>query len=86
LSKILLHSGTPLRGGMPSGHSAVAFSIWAIISIIYPSSLVVVLVFILAFLVARSRIRDRVHSILEVFTGALLGLVITLLIFQILKL
>lgn len=85
LSKILLHSGTPLRGGMPSGHSAIAFSIWAIISLLYPNSLVILLVFVLAFLVSRSRIRSGVHSALEVFSGAALGVVITLLIFQILR-
>ena len=85
LSKILLRSGTPLRGGMPSGHSAIAFSIWTIISLLYPKGLVIFLVFVLAFLVSRSRIRDRVHSTLEVFTGAALGALITLLIFQILR-
>jgi len=85
LSKVLLHSGTPLRGGMPSGHSAMAFSIWVIISFLYPKGLVIFLVFILSFLVARSRIRDGVHSALEVLTGALLGIVVTLLIFQVLR-
>ena len=85
LGKILFHSGTPLRGGMPSGHSAIAFSIWTLVSLFYPASIVVFLIFILAFLVARSRIREKVHSSLEVFTGALLGIIITLLFFQILR-
>ncbi len=85
LSKILFRSGTPVRGGMPSGHSAVAFSIWMIISLLYPNSLVFFLVFFLAFLVARSRVKDGVHSILEVFTGSLLGILATLLVFQILR-
>lgn len=85
LSKILLHSGTPLRGGMPSGHSAIAFSIWVIISLLYPNSVVVLLVFVLAFLVSRSRVRGGVHSTLEVFSGALLGIIVTLLVFQILR-
>lgn len=85
LTKIMLRSGTPLRGGMPSGHSAIAFSIWVIISLLYPNSLIVFLVFILAFLVSRSRIRNGVHSGLEVFTGALLGVFVTLLIFQMLR-
>ncbi len=85
ISKILLHSGTPFRGGMPSGHSAMAFSIWTLISLIYPKSLVIFLVFVLAFLVARSRVRDNIHSILEVFFGALLGVSVTLLIFQMIR-
>jgi diacylglycerol kinase (ATP) len=84
-SKIFLHSGTPFRGGMPSGHSAVAFSIWTIISLFYPNSLVIFLVFILAFLVSRSRIRDGIHSGLEVFMGGVVGILMTLLIFQILR-
>lgn len=85
LSKIVFRSGTPLRGGMPSGHSAIAFSIWAALSLLYPNSLVIFLVFILALLVSRSRVRDNVHSALEVFTGAAMGVLITLLVFQILR-
>lgn len=85
LSKIVFRSGTPLRGGMPSGHSAIAFSIWAALSLLYPNSLVIFLVFFLALLVSRSRVRDNVHSALEVFTGAVMGVLITLLVFQILR-
>lgn len=82
LSKVLLHRGTPLRGGMPSGHSAFAFSIWATISFFYPNSLVVFLVFVLAFMVARARLKSKVHSFSEVFLGAVLGIFVTTLIFQ----
>ncbi|PIP68325.1 MAG: diacylglycerol kinase [Candidatus Omnitrophica bacterium CG22_combo_CG10-13_8_21_14_all_43_16] len=85
LSKLLLHRGTPLRGGMPSGHAAIAFSIWAIISLLYPNSLVIFLVFILAILVARSRLSSGIHSIIEVFIGAILGISVTVFIFQFLR-
>jgi len=85
LSKLLLGRGTPLRGGMPSGHSAVAFSIWTIISLLYPNSLIVFLIFILALLVARSRVRSEIHSALEVFIGAIVGIFVTLCIFQLLR-
>lgn len=85
LSKLLLHKGTPLRGGMPSGHTAIAFSIWAIISLLYPNSLVVFLVFILAILVARSRLSARIHNFSEVFIGAILGVILTVLVFQFLR-
>jgi len=85
LSKILLQKGTPLRGGMPSGHSAIAFSIWTIISLVYPTSLVVFLVFVLAFLVATSRVRNAIHSLPEVFVGGVSGILVTLLIFQLLR-
>jgi len=85
LSKLLLHRGTPLRGGMPSGHAAIAFSIWTIISLLYPNSLVIFLVFILAILVARSRLSSGIHSIMEVFIGAILGISATVFIFQFLR-
>ncbi len=85
VSKLFLQKGTPLRGGMPSGHAAIAFSIWTIISLLYPNSLVVFLVFILAVLVARSRVSGRIHSIREVLIGALTGVSATVLIFQLLR-
>ena len=85
LSKALLHRGTPLRGGMPSGHAAVAFSIWATISFLSANHLVIVLVFVLAFLVARSRLSGGVHTIREVAAGSLLGILVPTLIFQILR-
>jgi diacylglycerol kinase (ATP) len=85
LSKLFLNKGTPLRGGMPSGHSAIAFSIWAVIALLYPNSLVIFLVFVLAFLVARSRVSGHIHSIMEVFIGAMVGILVSVLVFQILR-
>jgi diacylglycerol kinase (ATP) len=82
LGKAFLHRGTPLRGGMPSGHAAVAFSIWTIISFMTNNFVVVLLVFLLAFLVARHRIKDSIHTIWEVIAGALLGILVTTLVFQ----
>jgi len=84
-SKLYLHRGTPLRGGMPSGHTATAFSIWTIISLLYPNSLVIFLVFILAILVARSRVSAKIHSLMEVFIGALVGVLVTVFVFQFLR-
>jgi len=84
LSKALLHRGTPLRGGMPSGHAAVAFTIWAIISFTTGNHFVIVLAFILAFLVARSRLSGGIHSVWEVLAGSVLGVIVTTLVFQIL--
>lgn len=84
LSKALLHKGTPLRGGMPSGHAAVAFSIWTIITFLTASHLVAVLVFILALLLARSRLSGGIHTIWEVVAGSILGVLVTTLTFQVL--
>jgi diacylglycerol kinase (ATP) len=71
-----------LRGGMPSGHAAVAF---ALAAAIWETSrgLPVFAGYALAALVAQSRIEGKIHSWLEVVTGALVGTLITLLFFQI---
>ncbi|MFH1063255.1 MAG: diacylglycerol kinase [Candidatus Omnitrophota bacterium] len=85
-SKAKIGRGKPLRGGMPSGHSALAFSVWAITLFVAPSKLLIVLIFILALLVAQSRIRPGFHSLKEVVAGALVGLGLTSLIFFLLRL
>lgn len=80
--KISHGSGTPLRGGLPSGHTAVAFAILTAVFFI-SSSVTFILCFIMAILVAESRVETGIHSIGEVILGALLGVVITSLIFWI---
>jgi diacylglycerol kinase (ATP) len=83
LCKIMFHKGTPLRGGMPSGHSAVAFAIWTIIAFFTNNSIVIALAFLMAFLIARHRVKDAVHTIWEVIAGAILGILLTTVVFQI---
>lgn len=85
-SKAKIGRGKPLRGGMPSGHAAIAFSVWAIALFLSPSKLLIVLVLILAILLAQSRIRPGFHSLKEVIAGAFVGLGLTSLIFFLLKL
>ena len=85
LGKIFLHSGTPLQGGMPSGHSAVAFAMWTVIAFLTRNAVVILLSFIMAFLIARHRIKDSIHTIWEVLAGAILGILATSLIFQLLR-
>ena len=85
LGKMFLRSGTPLRGGMPSGHSALAFSIWTAIVFSTPNNFIVALTFILAFLVARSRLIRSIHNVWEVLAGSVLGILITTLVFQLLR-
>lgn len=84
-AKIFFQKGTPFRGGMPSGHSALAFSIWTVITFFSSNSIVIVLTFLMAFLIARHRVKDSVHSPIEVFAGAVLGVLLTTLIFQIFR-
>ena len=85
IGKIIFHKGTPLRGGMPSGHAAIAFSIWTIISFLTNNLIVVTLSFVMAFLIARHRIKDAVHTLPEIIAGSVLGILITVLVFQILR-
>lgn len=84
VGKVVFHKGTPLKGGMPSGHAALAFSMWTVIVLLSKDILVSGLAFFMAFLVARSRMYRKVHNVWEVLAGAALGVIITLLIFQIL--
>ncbi|MBN2096892.1 MAG: diacylglycerol kinase [Candidatus Omnitrophica bacterium] len=85
LGKVIFHKGTPLRGGMPSGHAAVAFAIWVTISFLTTSHIAMVLVLVLALLVARSRLSGGIHSIWEVAVGCALGILVPTLIFQIFR-
>ena len=81
--KAIYGEGTPLKGGLPSGHSSIAFSIATIIALITEEPLPIALAFLLALVVAQSRVDSNVHSVLEVVLGAILGSALTLLLFQI---
>jgi diacylglycerol kinase (ATP) len=70
--------GTPLKGGIPSGHAAVAFSIATSISLNTQDPLVSVLCFILAGMVSHSRLLLRIHTLREVIFGALTGAFLTI--------
>ena len=79
--------GTPLRGGLPSGHAAVAFAAWMAVTLILDDSserfLVSSLAFIMALLVAQTRVETGVHSAAEVASGGAVGALTTLLLFQV---
>ena len=82
LIKIVLHRGTPFYGGMPSVHSALAFAIWMLATLISKSTIVGVLTFVAALMVAQSRVVMGPHSVKEVVAGALVGSLATLTLFQ----
>ncbi|MDD5504169.1 MAG: diacylglycerol kinase [Candidatus Omnitrophica bacterium] len=84
ISKAVLRRGRPLRGGMPSGHSAVAFSVWMITALLCDNTLIVFMVSLLAFMVAQSRVRRNYHTVPEVVIGGLLGIFLTLFLFRLL--
>jgi diacylglycerol kinase (ATP) len=76
------HKGSPMRGGMPSGHAAISFSIWVMTTYVSGNGFVSCLTLGLAVLVAQSRVRKKIHNEWEVIAGAVLGSLITLMIFQ----
>lgn len=73
--------GHPLSGGMPSGHAALAFSVWVAITYSTESFAASLLSGALAVIIAQSRVAVKAHSPLEVVIGALMGASITLLLF-----
>ncbi len=82
-TKAKLGKGLPLHGGMPSGHAAVAFSLWTAVSLITMEPIIIVLTFAMALMVCQSRLLGGIHTKLEVFLGAILGSALTLLIYKI---
>lgn len=71
-----------LRGGVVSGHSAVAFSLAVAILYFSGSLIVSFLGFILASMVAQSRVEGGIHSWREVIFGSFLGIIVMLTIFK----
>jgi diacylglycerol kinase (ATP) len=74
IMKTVIGKGTPLRGGLPSGHSAIAFSIATIVSLTTMDPVSSVLTLALAVMVSHSRLLLKLHTIREVAFGA--GLVV----------
>jgi len=77
--------GSPLRGGLPSGHAALAFAGWMAATYVISGNhrfLISLLTFVMALLVAQTRIESGIHSALEVTYGGVLGALVTLSVFQ----
>jgi diacylglycerol kinase (ATP) len=80
--KTLFGRGEPLRGGMPSGHAAVSFSVWIAALFLTDSFPIILLTFLLAVMVSWSRWSSGIHRPIEVIVGALLGAGVTFLFFR----
>ena len=81
--KAYLGKGDPLKGGFPSGHAAIVFSIW--ISVTYMSSNQILLfsTLLIAIAISLSRLQRRIHSIIDVVFGMAFGSSLTLFLFWI---
>ncbi|STO31678.1 Undecaprenol kinase [Fusobacterium necrogenes] len=78
--KAITGKGTALRGGFPSGHSALATSILTLVTALTDNPKIFFLTFILTVLVIHSRIEGKIHTFFETLIGAFLGWAITYLI------
>jgi diacylglycerol kinase (ATP) len=83
IMKAHIGRGEPLHGGMPSGHSAISFSIATSSALISMDPFISILSFVLAVMVSHSRLLLGIHTKTEVVIGALTGFLITVFFFQI---
>jgi diacylglycerol kinase (ATP) len=83
--KAIVGRGTPLAGGLPSGHSAVAFSIATIVSLTTRDPVSSILTVTLAIMVSNSRLLLRMHTLREVVVGAIVGVTLTVAVLTLFK-
>lgn len=74
--------GTWMRGGWPSGHTALATAAAASIAYITGNPTATVISLSVAGLVAQSRVESEAHTVPQVLWGGATGLLIATLIFQ----
>lgn len=83
LVKAYRGAGHPLRGGMPSGHAALSYSLWASVSFSFQSPAISAVIFIVAAIVSYSRIVMGIHHPKEVLAGGVIGALETTLLFMV---
>lgn len=77
-AKAWVGRGSALQGGAFSGHAALAFATATMLAFFYQKPLPALLSYFVAVLVAQSRVEARIHSLVEVIAGAILGTVVAL--------
>lgn len=78
--KALHGKGSPLEGGLPSGHSAISFAIATIVTLQTQEPIIAILTVSLAVMVSHSRLLLHIHTLREVILGGITGMVIALLV------
>ncbi len=84
-AKAWVGRGSPLQGGAVSGHAALAFAAATMLAVFYQKPLAAILAYLMAFLVAHSRVEARIHRPFEVLWGAILGIVVSLMIYVLVR-
>jgi diacylglycerol kinase (ATP) len=82
VGKAFSSKGTYVKGGLPSGHTAVAFAGATALTLLTANTLVATVAVVMALLVAHSRVDAEVHTLFEVVAGALLGILATMVVFK----
>lgn len=86
LGKALTHSPNFFAGGMPSGHAAVSFAGWVAVSFVAADGtyggVVSLISLLMALLVCQSRIESGTHNLYQVVIGAVIGILVTVAVFQ----
>jgi diacylglycerol kinase (ATP) len=67
---------------MPSGHSALAFSLFTSITLLSKSALISTLSMLMALMVIHSRYEAGIHTLAEITIGAFLGMLLTIIVFE----
>lgn len=83
ISKLVSNTGSPWKGGIISGHSAIGFLLAMTIFFSVRNTAVAFLAILLALLVAQSRVEAGIHSLREVVLGAVLAILLTSLLYQV---
>jgi diacylglycerol kinase (ATP) len=81
--KAATHEGTFVRGGWPSGHTALAVATATAIGYATQSAKAMLLAMFIAALVGQSRVETEAHTIPQTVLGALLGFLLTTAVFQV---
>ena len=88
LVKSLTRAPNAFLGGMPSGHAAVSFAGWVAASFIAIEGryggLVSLITLLMALLVCQSRVEAGIHTPYQVTAGAAIGILLSVLVFQLL--
>lgn len=83
--KSFFKKGTPLRGGIPSGHSALGGALFMGIFFLTDDKRVFYLSLFLLVLVLQSRVEGKIHTVFETIVGVILGMGITYIFLSLLK-